>query len=158
MAVRSVQKNFPNNTLKVKSLCKLCQTIPQVQYGYNSWFVQQVRYKSSDRGKVADRFSWLLSEEKNTGVVDGLKKAYRTKLLPLEKHYSFHDFHSPPLNDTDFDGLPQVLVIGKFEKFVSTNVFWTSGQYSTGKSSMIKYLLRTDFPGIRVGPEPTTDK
>ena len=23
---------------------------------------------------------------------------------------------------------------------------------------MIKYLLRSDFPGIRVGPEPTTDK
>merc|ERR1711892_1107799 len=143
MAVRSVLNNFPKNTLQVKSFCRLCQTIPQVQYGNNSGFVHQVRFKSSDRGKVADRFSWLLSEEKNTGVVDGLKKAYRTKLLPLEKHYSFHDFHSPPLNDTDFDCLPQVLVIG---------------QYSTGKSSMIKYLLRTDFPGIRVGPEPTTDR
>ena len=34
----------------------------------------------------------------------------------------------------------------------------TSGQYSTGKSSLIKYLIRSDFPGIRVGPEPTTDR
>ena len=30
----------------------------------------------------------------------------------LFRHYSFHDFHSPPLDDTDFDSLPLVLVIG----------------------------------------------
>ena len=89
------------------------------------------RRLSSDRGKVADRFSWLLSESHNTGVVDGLKKTYRlvgrvkllyyhnqrdlirTKLLPLEKLYGFHNFHSPPLSDIDFDSLPQVLVIGE---------------------------------------------
>ena len=57
--------------------------------------------------------------------------------------YNFHDFHSPSLSDVDFEVLPQVLVIG---------------QYSTGKSSLIKHLLRSDFPGIRVGPEPTTDR
>jgi GTPase SAR1 family protein len=27
-----------------------------------------------------------------------------------------------------------------------------------GKTSFIKYLLGRDFPGIRVGPEPTTDR
>ena len=37
----------------------------------------------------------------------GTKKMY----LPF-RHYSFHDFHSPPLDDTDFDSLPLVLVIG----------------------------------------------
>ena len=47
------------------------------------------------------------------------------------------------MSDVDFEVLPQVLVIG---------------QYSTGKSSLIKHLLRSDFPGIRVGPEPTTDR
>ena len=31
------------------------------------------------------------------------------------------------------------------------------GQYSTGKTSFIRYLLERDFPGIRIGPEPTTD-
>jgi len=98
------------------------------------------RNKSSS---VAERFSWLLTENNNSGVIEGLKNAYRTKLLPLEKLYGFHDFHSPSLSDVDFEVLPQVLVIG---------------QYSTGKSSLIKYLLRSDFPGIRVGPEPTTDK
>jgi len=77
------------------------------------------------------------------GVAEGLHTAYRSKLLPLEQHYLFHQFHSPPLSDTDFTSVPLVLLVG---------------QYSTGKSSMIRYLLRQDYPGIRVGPEPTTDK
>jgi len=92
---------------------------------------------------VADRFSWLMAEDRGCGVVDGLKEAYTTKLLPLERTTQFHTFHSPPLGTTEFDSLPQVLIIG---------------QYSTGKSSLIKYLLRSEFPGIRVGPEPTTDR
>ncbi len=29
---------------------------------------------------------------------------------------------------------------------------------SVGKTSFIKYLVGRDFPGIRVGPEPTTDR
>jgi len=32
------------------------------------------------------------------------------------------------------------------------------GQYSTGKTTFIEYLLRKPFPGSRIGPEPTTDK
>lgn len=32
------------------------------------------------------------------------------------------------------------------------------GQYSVGKTSFIRYLLGRDFPGIRIGPEPTTDR
>ena len=31
------------------------------------------------------------------------------------------------------------------------------GQYSTGKTTFIKYLLESEFPGMRIGPEPTTD-
>jgi hypothetical protein len=31
-------------------------------------------------------------------------------------------------------------------------------RYSVGKTSFIKYLAGRDFPGIRVGPEPTTDR
>ena len=37
---------------------------------------------------------------------------YFTQIHLLFRHYSFHDFHSPPLDDTDFDSLPLVLVIG----------------------------------------------
>lgn len=92
-------------------------------------------------------FSWLSKEgQKNEvyhSVVEGLKKIYRTKLLPLEEHYQFHDFHSPKLEDPDFDAKPMILLVG---------------QYSTGKTTFIKYILERDFPGIRIGPEPTTDR
>jgi EH domain-containing protein 1 len=55
-------------------------------------------------------FSWMSKDEgrKKThevydGVAEGLKGIYRQKLLPLEKEYQFHDFHSPALDDPDFD-------------------------------------------------------
>ena len=38
---------------------------------------QRQRGFSSDRPSVAERFSWLLAESHNSGVVDGLKKTYR---------------------------------------------------------------------------------
>lgn len=76
-------------------------------------------------------------------VVEGLQSIYRMKLLPLEEHYKFHEFHSPQLDDPDFDAKPMILLIG---------------QYSTGKTTFIRYLLEQDFPGIRIGPEPTTDR
>ncbi|KAK6296310.1 hypothetical protein J4Q44_G00340230 [Coregonus suidteri] len=75
-------------------------------------------------------------------VTEGLKSLYRQKLLPLEQFYGFQDFHSPSLEDADFDNKPMVLVVG---------------QYSTGKTTFIKYLLEQDIPGSRIGPEPTTD-
>lgn len=94
-------------------------------------------------------FSYLTKESKRhqpdlyNNVVEGLKKIYKLKILPLEEHYLFHEFHSPPLNDADFEAKPMILLVG---------------QYSTGKTTFIKYLLEKDFPGIRIGPEPTTDR
>lgn len=38
-----------------------------------------------------------------TNVIDGLKAVYKNKLLPLELEYLFHDFHSPALDDIDFE-------------------------------------------------------
>ncbi|XP_010218769.1 PREDICTED: LOW QUALITY PROTEIN: EH domain-containing protein 2-like [Tinamus guttatus] len=91
-------------------------------------------------------FSWLKKQEKGPEAVrtvtESLKELYKTKLLPLEELCGFHDFHSPPLEDADFDSKPMVLV---------------AGQYSTGKTTFIRYLLEQDVPGSRVGPEPTTD-
>ena len=75
-------------------------------------------------------------------IGDELKNIYQTKLLPLEKAYNFHEFVSPALTDPDFDAKPMILLVG---------------QYSTGKTSFIKYLLEQDYPGMRIGPEPTTD-
>uniref|UniRef100_UPI00358E8556 EH domain-containing protein 1-like n=1 Tax=Myxine glutinosa TaxID=7769 RepID=UPI00358E8556 len=89
--------------------------------------------KDGRKGKETDVFQT---------VVEGMKKLYRKKLLPLEEHYKFHEFHSPALEDADFENKPMVLLVG---------------QYSTGKTSFIRYLLEEDFPGMRIGPEPTTD-
>ncbi|XP_013873049.1 EH domain-containing protein 2 [Austrofundulus limnaeus] len=75
-------------------------------------------------------------------VTEELKNLYYKRLLQIEKYYSFHHFHSPSYEDADFDNKPMVLVMG---------------QYSTGKTTFIRYLIEEDFPGSRVGPEPTTD-
>lgn len=92
-------------------------------------------------------FSWLSKDnnkqEVYQNVIDGLWHIYKNKLLPLEQHYQFHDFHSPQLEESDFQAKPMILLVG---------------QYSTGKTTFIKYLLERDFPGIRIGPEPTTDR
>jgi GTP-binding protein EngB required for normal cell division len=32
------------------------------------------------------------------------------------------------------------------------------GQYSVGKTSFIRYIIGREFPGARIGPEPTTDR
>jgi len=101
---------------------------------------------AASNSSFADRFSWMLSREAEHGsgsVMEELKKSYFNKLLPLEKHFLFHRFHSPQLSDADFNSLPLVLILG---------------QYSTGKTSMIKYLIGSDYPDMRVGPEPTTDR
>ncbi|XP_003416106.1 EH domain-containing protein 3 [Loxodonta africana] len=94
-------------------------------------------------------FSWLGTDDRRRKdpevfqtVSEGLKKLYKSKLLPLEEHYRFHEFHSPALEDADFDNKPMVLLVG---------------QYSTGKTTFIRYLLEQDFAGMRIGPEPTTD-
>ncbi|EEB12848.1 EH-domain-containing protein, putative [Pediculus humanus corporis] len=88
--------------------------------------------------------SWFKRESfEYTNVLDGLKQIYKSKLLPLEEDYYFHDFHSPKLNDPDFDAKPLILFMG---------------QYSTGKTTLIKYILKSEFLGMRIGPEPTTDR
>ncbi|KZV52482.1 EH domain-containing protein 1 [Dorcoceras hygrometricum] len=78
-----------------------------------------------------------------TSIIDGLKKLYRQKLKPLEVTYQFNDFVSPLLTNSDFDAKPMVMLLG---------------QYSTGKTTFIKHLLRTSYPGAHIGPEPTTDR
>uniref|UniRef100_A0A8C6U0Q0 EH domain containing 4 n=1 Tax=Neogobius melanostomus TaxID=47308 RepID=A0A8C6U0Q0_9GOBI len=96
-------------------------------------------------------FSWSKQEQQGgrlkegemyATVTEGLQTLYTKKLLPLEDTYLFHDFHSPALEAADFQSKPMVLLVG---------------QYSTGKTTFIRYLLEQDFPGMRIGPEPTTD-
>lgn len=47
------------------------------------------------------------------------------------------------MDDQDFEAKPMVLLLG---------------QYSVGKTTFIRHLIGRDFPGIRIGPEPTTDR
>jgi translation initiation factor RLI1 len=65
------------------------------------------------------------------------------QVRPLEETFKFGHFFSPIMNEGDFEAKPSVLLLG---------------QYSTGKSTFIKYLLGRDYPGIHIGPEPTTDR
>ncbi|XP_062517678.1 EH domain-containing protein 3-like [Corticium candelabrum] len=95
-------------------------------------------------------FSWLARNDSRkrepltfTTVTERLWKCYNDKLQPLEATYLFSDFHYPPMSAPDFEAKPMVLLMG---------------QYSVGKSSFIRYLLERDFPGMRIGPEPTTDR
>ncbi|TYI03221.1 hypothetical protein ES332_A11G321500v1 [Gossypium tomentosum] len=78
-----------------------------------------------------------------TSIQDGLKKLYTRKLKPLEVTYCFNDFVSPLLTNSDFDAKPMVMLLG---------------QYSTGKTTFSKHMLKCSYPGVRIGPEPTTDR
>ncbi|VFQ82524.1 unnamed protein product [Cuscuta campestris] len=78
-----------------------------------------------------------------TSIIDGLKKLYIQNLKPLEVTYRFNEFVSPSLTNSDFDAKPMVMLLG---------------QYSTGKTTFIKHLLRSSYPGAHIGPEPTTDR
>ncbi|XP_006646902.1 EH domain-containing protein 1-like [Oryza brachyantha] len=105
---------------------------PQVQVpSANSWF------SSKSAKKMQDPLTAV------TSVIDGLKRLYIEKLKPLEVAYRFNDFASPLLTSSDFDAKPMVMLLG---------------QYSTGKTTFIKHLLQTSYPGAHVGPEPTTDR
>ena len=74
-------------------------------------------------------------------VVGGLKQLYKEHIKPVEALYKFGEFHSPLLEDSDFDMPPMVLCLAVLGR----------------ETSFIRYLLERDFPGQRIGPEPTTD-
>ncbi|ELP94307.1 EH domain containing protein, putative [Entamoeba invadens IP1] len=77
-----------------------------------------------------------------TSVIDGIEKIYDTKLHKLEADYLYNTLVSPEMKKADFEAKPMVLFLG---------------QYSTGKTTFINYLLNYDYPGSNIGPEPTTD-
>eukprot|EP00949_MAST-11_sp_MAST-11-sp1_P003616 g3616.t1 len=76
-------------------------------------------------------------------VISDIKTTYKQHIRPVEELYKFGEFHSPSLEDSDFDAPPMVLLMG---------------QYSVGKTSFIEYMLERAYPGQRIGPEPTTDR
>merc|ERR1719447_1313606 len=83
------------------------------------------------------------SKDAAVHVAKGLKNYYFKYIMPIETRTHFDKFMTPCLREADFLAAPMVLLMG---------------QYSVGKTTFIKYLLERDFPGSRIGPEPTTDK
>ena len=84
-----------------------------------------------------------LSKAECTDIVDGLKHLYFSRIKKIEEEFKFGSFFSPCLSEGDFDSKPSVLLLG---------------QYSTGKTTFIRHLLKTEYPGSHIGPEPTTDR
>jgi len=85
----------------------------------------------------------LRRREQQLAAMEALKRIYKAKIKPVEDAFRFSSFYQSELSDGDFFAKPMVLMIG---------------QYSVGKTSFIRYLLERDFPGQRIGPEPTTDR
>lgn len=73
-------------------------------------------------------------------ILDGLKSIYKSKIEPIENASGFSQFYSNSLTDRDLDSKPMVLLLG---------------QYSTGKTTFVNYLLDSNYPGAHIGPEPT---
>lgn len=87
--------------------------------------------------------SILQHREAHADAMNALKRIYKAKVRPLEQACKFSEFYASELTDGDFDARPFVLLVGG---------------YSVGKTSFIRYMLERDFPGSRIGPEPTTDR
>lgn len=82
----------------------------------------------------------MVSKTRPSSLLDGLHEIYVERILPIESAFKFDSFYSPLLSETEFKCKPLVLLLG---------------QYSTGKTTFIQSLLGREYPGARVGPEPT---
>ena len=79
-------------------------------------------------------------------VLEGIKKIYASKVKPLEALYNFDVFHTPLLRDSDFDAKPMVLLLGQYSTG-NTQHISNESKYLLGKTSFIRYLLETEYPG-----------
>jgi len=76
-------------------------------------------------------------------VMRQLWNLYEEVVLPIEEESHFPHFHNQPVTKLEFLSNPQVLIVG---------------QYSTGKTSMIKWLTQSNSNYFDVRPQPSTDK
>ncbi|CAE7528303.1 Ehd1 [Symbiodinium natans] len=80
---------------------------------------------------------------KELGVLRKLWQIYAETVLPLEQKSFYEHFCAPPISLEEFEARPQVLLLG---------------QYSTGKTSMVKWLTESESNYFDVRPQPSTDK
>ncbi|KAF8073195.1 EHD1 [Scenedesmus sp. PABB004] len=122
-----------------------------------------------------------------TSIIDGLKAIYFSKVRPLEDAFKFGSFFSPLLTESDFEAKPSVLLLGQYSTGArgrgrggrvarppalpaspvsparrgpppAGHRRRCSRRVAPGKTTFIKFLLGTDYPGCHIGPEPTTDR
>jgi len=75
--------------------------------------------------------------------MNDLRDLYMNKILPVEQACQFKRMGTQMLDHASFDAPPILMLVGP---------------YSSGKTSFIQHLVGKEFPGERIGPEPTTDK
>lgn len=84
-----------------------------------------------------------LQNEQEAKALQLLWEAYSNKVLPAEKISQFGHFCARPITVNEFKARPQVLLVG---------------QYSTGKTSMVRWLTGRNSGHFDVRPQPSTDK
>ncbi|KRY92359.1 EH domain-containing protein 1 [Trichinella pseudospiralis] len=100
------------------------------------------------KAKMAYNLTQKQNEEKEAALskrflfTKMLNEYYKEKILPVESCINFDLYCSLPLLDCEFSCNPTILFLG---------------QHSVGKTSMIRFLLNTDYPGMRIAPEPSND-
>uniref|UniRef100_A0A0N5A5J5 Dynamin_N domain-containing protein n=1 Tax=Parastrongyloides trichosuri TaxID=131310 RepID=A0A0N5A5J5_PARTI len=75
-------------------------------------------------------------------ALEALYAYYNKKMLPIEELTQFNKITTPSYTRPELTGKPSIMFIGP---------------YSTGKTTMINYLLNQEYKGSKIGPEPTTD-
>ena len=102
-----------------------------------------ISHYDKSKPKASKKKKKILTAAECGSIIDGLKHIYFTRIKKIEEEFKFGSFFSPCLTEGDFDAKPQILLLG---------------QYSTGKTTFVKHLLKADYPGAHIGPEPTTDR
>ena len=123
-------------------------------YGFPGLHKQHHQQKNNTSSKKNDRssisqtypFHQLAESEFSKTLIKKLKEIYKNDVLPVEQRFNLSKFCLPTseeIQDSEFDAKPMVLMLG---------------QYSTGKTTFIRHLIGRGFPGMHIGPEPTTDR
>lgn len=82
-------------------------------------------------------------DDPSVEVVQRLLGLYKHRLKAVERKCEFGHFHFEEITDVELEARPQVLLIG---------------QYSTGKTSMVRWLTGVESPFFDIRPQPSTDK
>ena len=103
------------------------------------------------------------SDESSKKLITELKHLYKSILLPIEAKYqsslsSSSSARSSSTMASSFGGSSSCFAPIQEEELDSKPIVLLLGQYSTGKTTFLQHVLGQSFPGMHIGPEPTTDR